>query len=120
MEMCCPNFQVQKENNGNTTGKIPLKCKNVYIINFHIIRKPLHFLHVYHNINFMKTIHCFVFNFLSITFSWSHFWLHSYHSTQSSKTEKSLPSSSSFLSRLIICISVNMSGNLLMMWNRRH
>lgn len=46
--MCCPNFQVQKENNGNTTRKIPLKCKNVYIINFHIIRKPLHFLHVYH------------------------------------------------------------------------
>lgn len=71
--MCCPNFQVQKENNGNTTGKIPLKCKNVYIINFHIIRKPLHFLHVYHIIDFMKTIHCFVFNFLSITFSWSHF-----------------------------------------------
>lgn len=35
--MCCPNFQVQKENNGNTTRKIPLKCKNVYIIYFHII-----------------------------------------------------------------------------------
>lgn len=72
--MFCPNLQVQKENNGNTTGKIPLKCKNVYIINFHIIRKPLHFLHVYqyHIINFMKTIHCF-FNFLSIVFSWSHF-----------------------------------------------
>lgn len=117
--MCCPNFQVQKENNGNTTGKIPLKCKNVYIINFHIIRKPLHFLHVYHIINFMKTI-LFRLQFSIDNFQLESFWLHSYHSTQSSKTEKSLPSSSSFLSRLIICISVNMSGNLLMMWNRRH
>lgn len=112
--------------------KISIECKNEYIINFYIIRdvysiyvpdiirKPLHFFLCMFIINFVKTIHCFVYIFLSIIYKCSH--LSCIHITVHNqvKQNKSLPSSSSFLSRLIICISVNMSGNLLMMWNRRH